>query len=119
MFDPHNDFRFAAGSSDGRVQIFDTRITNKSVSSYCAHGIQETFFIDWHPAERGILLSGGQDQKIKAYNIEKNSELFSISTADQVCKTNWIPGRKYQVSSIYPGVRETKLSVWHPLKPNL
>jgi hypothetical protein len=82
--------------------------------------LNETTYIDWHPTERGILLSGGQDCKIKAFDLNKSSQVFSISTADQISKANWIPGRNYQVSSIQPTFfGETKLSLWHALKPNL
>jgi len=46
--------------------------------------------------------------------------MFSISTAEQTIKANWIPGRDFQISSIQPTYfGETKLSVWHALKPNI
>lgn len=77
-------------------------------------------YLEWHPKIPNVILTGGQDCKIVAWNTKENKEIFCISTADIISKANWIPNRNYQVSSIKPAFSgETKLSIWHALKPNL
>ena len=82
--DPFNANQFAASYKDGRVDIWD--INNNSQPLYSPSNSThtgETTYLDWHPQERGVLLSGGQDYKIKAVNIltdEKDQKVFSIST---------------------------------------
>jgi WD40 repeat protein len=81
--DPLNEYFFAAGYSDRTVHIWDIRSNKKSVKDYSPH-LGEVTHLDWHPVERNVLLSGGQDCKIKAWNVEQNQQIFTISTDDQI-----------------------------------
>lgn len=69
--DPFNQYQFAAGYSDRTVHIWDFRVNSRSVTSYSPH-LGEITYLDWHPCEKNVLLSGGQDCKIKAWNLDKN-----------------------------------------------
>lgn len=49
--DPHNEFQFATGYSDGTISIWDNRNNNRTLSTFQAH-IKETRYLDWHPIEK-------------------------------------------------------------------
>jgi WD40 repeat protein len=72
MCNPHNANEFAAGYGDGTVHIWDIRHNLRSLTFYQAH-LGETMYLNWHPQIPNILLSGGQDCKIKAQNTENNT----------------------------------------------
>ena len=57
--DPKNGNQFAAGYSDGTVHVWDIRNPLKSVQNYSLHTTKEITYLDWHPTQEGILLSGG------------------------------------------------------------
>ena len=58
MCDPFSEYQFAAGYSDKTVRVWDFRYTHKTLVSYSPH-LMEVTYLDWHPTEKNVLLSGG------------------------------------------------------------
>lgn len=83
--------------------MWDIRKNLKSVFNYRAH-LNDTTYLDWHPEVSGILLSGGTDCKINAWNTKTEENAFTITTANHINKVTWIPEKRYMVSSIQPAL---------------
>lgn len=64
QFNPNNTNVFAvAGSSSGEIQIWDMRMPQSEINSFCFHSSQVTL-LEWCPNEENILASGSDDKKI-------------------------------------------------------
>ena len=57
-YNPHDTFQIASCQKNKRVSIWDTRKLNRPVLEFIAH-TESAMCLDWHPTQKGILLSGG------------------------------------------------------------
>ena len=47
------------------------------ILEYNAH-LESVIYLDWHPSQQDVLLSGGQDKTIKVWNIKEMNNLNSL-----------------------------------------
>jgi len=60
----------ASSYKNGSVSIWDVRNPSKPFYNYKAH-LESVMSVDWHPLQRDVILSSGQDNYIKIWNINQ------------------------------------------------
>ena len=83
--------------------------------------------LDWHPTQPDVILSGGQDNTIKVWNIKQLTQngrfgmkpLYQVQTQNSVKKSEWNQDKELMITSISTEKTENRVSVWHLKKPYL
>ena len=88
--------------------------------------IESCMYLDWHPTQADIILSGGQDNTIKVWNLnqqfQQNTRLgvkpvYQVQTQNSVKKCEWCHDQDLMITSI--STNENRVSIWHLKKPYL
>ena len=91
-YNPMNSNYIASCHKNGKVNIWDMRKQFKPTQTFEAH-IQSALSLDWHPNQSDILLSSGQDNTIKVWNLKSQNygmkPLYEIKTQNSVKKAEW------------------------------
>ena len=67
QFSPHSTEKFAAGTENGTVQIWDKRRSDQTEHKFTGHR-GPVYALDWHPEERSWIATACRDNEIKVMN---------------------------------------------------
>lgn len=76
-YNPHNPMQIASCQRNNDISIWDMRKQNMPIFEFTAH-IKSALYMDWHPTQPDVLMSGSQDNTIKVWDIKllQNSKIF-------------------------------------------
>ena len=72
-YNPHNPNYLASCQKNGSVSIWDQRQQVMPVLDFNVD-LRSAMCLDWHPNQSHVLLTGGQDNTIKVWNLIDNIE---------------------------------------------
>lgn len=108
---------------NGNVSIWDKRKQNQAVKTFNSH-LGTVKSVDWHATKPNLLLSGGQDNLIKLWDVSKldSTELKSqsfLKAPNSIKKAAWVNGEGNEMLITSISASENRLSIWHTQKPHL
>ncbi|XP_078388148.1 GATOR2 complex protein WDR24-like [Cetorhinus maximus] len=116
-FSARDFFTFAATFENGNVQLWDMRRPDRCERMFTAHN-GPVFSCDWHPDDRGCLVTGGRDKMVKVWDLTgyKAREMYCVQTIASVAHVLWRPDRKYHIATCSMMV-DHNIYVWDVRRP--
>lgn len=105
-----DQIRFASGSQDNKVKIWDLRNLEKPTLCYDQHE-SATRAISWSPKDKDMICSGGgfSDRKIRIWNSVTGDTESVIDAEAQICNIFW--NKDYNEIATTEGYRSNAISV--------
>uniref|UniRef100_UPI00398EAD0D GATOR2 complex protein WDR24-like n=1 Tax=Pristiophorus japonicus TaxID=55135 RepID=UPI00398EAD0D len=116
-FSVRDFFTFAATFENGNVQLWDMRRPDRCERMFTAHN-GPVFSCDWHPDDRGCLVTGGRDKMVKVWDLTgyKARETYCVQTIASVAHVLWRPDRKHHIATCSMMV-DHNIYVWDVRRP--
>ncbi|XP_072444373.1 GATOR2 complex protein WDR24-like [Chiloscyllium punctatum] len=116
-FSARDFFTFAATFENGNVQLWDMRRPDRCERMFTAHN-GPVFSCDWHPDDRGCLVTGGRDKMVKVWDLTgyKAREMYCVQTIASVAHVLWRPDRRYHIATCSMMV-DHNIYVWDVRRP--
>ncbi|XP_032869175.1 LOW QUALITY PROTEIN: GATOR complex protein WDR24-like [Amblyraja radiata] len=116
-FSARDFFTFAATFENGNVQLWDMRRPDRCERMFTAHN-GPVFSCDWHPDDRGCLVTGGRDKMVKVWELTgyKARETHCVQTIASVARVLWRPDRRYHIATCSMMV-DHNVYVWDVRRP--
>ncbi|XP_059809700.1 GATOR complex protein WDR24-like isoform X1 [Hypanus sabinus] len=116
-FSARDFFTFAATFENGNVQLWDMRRPDRCERMFTAHN-GPVFSCDWHPDDRGCLVTGGRDKMVKVWDLTgyKARESYCVQTIASVARVLWRPERRYHIATCSMMV-DHNIYVWDVRRP--